>query len=73
MLEERQAQIGDRTQGVTGYIGNTSALRMKKSPSMEVETQGTALREENVADLIAERNEHWGDINENVASHGTVE
>ena len=60
---------------MTGYVGNTSALRMKKSPSMETNTgleiKGTALREENVADLLAERNEQWGDeANTNVASHG---
>lgn len=76
MLEERNAQmniIGGRTQGVTGYLGNTAPLRMKKSPSMEKEAaMGTALREEHVADLLADRNEQWKE-NTNVASHGTVE
>lgn len=51
--------IGGRPQGVTGYIDGSSALRIKpkKSPSMERETQGTALCEENVADLIDAGNE----------------
>lgn len=68
----------DRTTGVTGYIGNSTALRMKKSPSMEArpdqEMQGTAVRQENVADLLAARNAEWGDVpNTTVASHGTAE
>ena len=68
----------DRTTGVTGYIGNSTALRMKKSPSMEArpdqEMQGTAVRQENVADLLAARNTEWGDVpNTTVASHGTAE
>jgi len=61
MLEEKDRQmniIGGRPQGVTGYIDGSTALRIKpkKSPSMERETQGTALAEENVADLIGAGN-----------------
>ena len=64
MLAERQAQLGmqDRNVGATGYMSGTTALRIKKSPSMETNTgvPGTS-----VSDLIADRNEQWGGANIN--------
>ena len=64
--------IGGRPQGATGYTDGSSALRIKpkKSPSVERETQGTALQEENVADLIARSN---ADLGETVAVHDTAD
>ena len=75
MLQTRQDQLGRHLSdsAVPGYVGNYSALRVKKTNSMETnvdleQQKGTALREEHVANLLAERNEEWA-IQESLETH----